>query len=264
MSFNFDGKIAVVTGGGSGIGAACVKGFVEAGAQVAILDRNQAGLDQVMSELDSGAEILACEVDIQDEQAVSDALDRIARKWGQVDHLVNSAASFVAAGKNASVSDWQLSLGVNVIAGARLVGRVAEIMPSGSSVVNVSSISAHVAQPERWTYNTSKAAIVELTRCQALDLAPRGIRVNVVSPGWIWTPEVSRAANGDRDLWEPVWGEFHILRRLGEPEEVSGPILFLCSATASFITGAELMVDGGYRALGPEGQGKESEFAGSN
>ena len=98
---------------------------------------------------------------------------------------------------------------------------------------------------------------------QALDLAAYHIRVNVVSPGWIWTPEVARAADGGRARWEPVWGRYHILRRLGEAVEVARAILFLCSDDASFITGAELPVDGGYLALGSEGLGEMSSFAGS-
>ncbi len=131
-------------------------------------------------------------------------------------------------------------------------------------MVNVASISAHIAQPQRWTYNTTKAAIVGLTRCMAMDLSADGIRVNSVSPGWIWTPEVAAAAaDGGRERWEPVWGRFHLLRRLGEAAEVAAAIGFLCSSEASFITGVDLPVDGGYLAMGPEGLGDTSSFAGS-
>ena len=129
--------------------------------------------------------------------------------------------------------------------------------------MNIASISAHVAQPNRWTYNACKGAIVAMTRCQALDLAPVRIRVNVVSPGWTWTPEVAKAAQGDRDKWEPVWGKFSMLRRFGEPREIARAILFLCSDDASFITGSELPVDGGYMGLGSEGLGASSSFAGT-
>lgn len=129
--------------------------------------------------------------------------------------------------------------------------------------MNISSVSAHVAQPNRWTYNACKGAIITLTKCQALDLAPYGIRVNAVSPGWIWTPEVAKAANGDRARWEPIWGRYHMLRRLGEAREVARAILFLCSDDASFITAAELAVDGGYLGMGSEGLGETSAFAGS-
>ena len=130
--------------------------------------------------------------------------------------------------------------------------------------MNLSSISAHIAQPNRWTYNGAKGAVNQLTRCMALDLAPHKIRVNTVSPGWIWTREVDKAAQGDRKKWGPIWGKFHMLRRLGEVEEVAAPVVFLCSDAASFITAAELMVDGGYIGLGSEGLGESSSFAGSD
>ena len=89
----------------------------------------------------------------------------------------------------------------------------------GGSIVNLSSISAHIAQPSRWTYNAAKGAVNQLTRCMALDLSPDNIRVNTVSPGWIWTREVDKAAGYDRAKWGPIWGKFHMLRRLGEVED---------------------------------------------
>ena len=134
----------------------------------------------------------------------------------------------------------------------------------GGAIVNISSVSAHVAQPNRWTYNAAKGAVNQLTRCMALDFAPDGIRVNTVSPGWIWTREVLKAAGGDRKKWGPVWGKFHMMGRLGEPREVAKAVLFLCSDQASFITAAELPVDGGYLGMGSEGPGDRSSFAGSD
>jgi NAD(P)-dependent dehydrogenase (short-subunit alcohol dehydrogenase family) len=133
----------------------------------------------------------------------------------------------------------------------------------GGSIVNMSSISAFIAQPNRWTYNAAKGAVHTLTKCMALDLASYGIRVNSVSPGWIWTREVDNAAGGDRATWEPVWGQYHMLERCGEAVECAGPVLFLFSDDASFITGADLAIDGGYESIGPEGLGKTSKFAGS-
>ena len=96
-----------------------------------------------------------------------------------------------------------------------------------------------------------------------MDLAP-DIRVNTVSPAWIWTREVDRAANYDRQKWAPIWGKFHLLRRLGEVEEVAAVVAFLLSGEASFITGTDLYVDGGYLAMGSEGLGESSSFAGSD
>jgi NAD(P)-dependent dehydrogenase (short-subunit alcohol dehydrogenase family) len=149
-----------------------------------------------------------------------------------------------------------------------MVQNVAEPMrqAGGGAIVNVSSISGHIAQTGRWTYNASKGAVNQLTRCQALDLAPYNIRVNSVSPGWIWTREVYKAAEmggGGREKWDPIWGKYHMLRRCADPVECAGPILFLLSEDASFITGTDLPVDGGYLGMGPEGIGETAIIAGS-
>jgi Dehydrogenases with different specificities (related to short-chain alcohol dehydrogenases) len=268
MPFDFSGKVVAVTGGGSGIGAACATAFHQAGADVTVFGRNEDRLRAVAEHLSGSDEapsrIHYASLDVSDDDAAERAINALVDRTGRVDCLVNSAADFVAAGLGATTAEWQRSLGVNVIGSARLTAIASAVMPAGSAVVNISSISAHIAQPDRWTYNTTKSAIVELTRCQAMDLAARGIRVNTVSPGWIWTPEVEKAAGGDRAKWEPVWGDYHMLRRLGEASEVASAVLFLCSSDASFITATELMVDGGYRSMGPEGLGAASVFAGSS
>jgi len=262
--FDFSGRTAIVTGGASGIGRATAKRFAEQGATVFLLDKNvellEKTLETVASEISNG-EVHALPIDLMDDGAVDQAISRIVSASGRAHHLVNSAVNFVAAGGDATRADWEMSLGVNVVSASLLTSKFAKIAGENSTVVNISSISAHAAQPNRWTYNASKAAILALTRGEALDLAPAGIRVNSVSPGWIWTPEVEKAADGDRAKWDPVWGQYHILRRLGEPEEVANAVLFLSSSLASFITGTELLVDGGYSAIGPEGLGDTAKFA---
>lgn len=258
-----EGHVAVVTGAASGIGAATAEAFAGAGARVVLVDLNERALAEQAERMTDtfGADRVQAEsLDISDDAAVTETLERV----GRVDHLVNCAASFINAGVGATRDEWSRSLGVNVIASSMLTAKASARMPRGSTVVNVSSISAHVAQPDRWTYNATKAAILALTRGQALDLGKSGIRVNAVSPGWIWTPEVDKAASGDRETWDPVWGRFHILERLGLPSEVADAVLFLSGPRSTFITGSELMVDGGYSALGPEGHGDTAQFAGSD
>lgn len=255
-------RVALVTGGANGIGRATAERLSASGCAVAILDREFELAQEVAERL---TEATAIEVDLADTQQCRNAVAQAADRWGRIDHLVNCAGSFIAGGLDTSDDQWDAILRVNVRGGATMVAAAAPHLrdAGGGSIVNVGSVSGHVAQPTRWTYNATKGAISAITRCQALDLAPWGIRVNAVAPGWIWTREVSSAAGGDRAQWEPIWGEYAVLRRLGEPPEVAAAIEFLLSDAASFITGTELAVDGGYLAMGPEGRGHNATFAGS-
>ena len=264
----FAGRRAVVTGGSAGIGRAVVGELCREGAAVAFAGIEAELVEQTARELaDAGHDVLGLCGDLADEAFCRQVVADTVARWGRVDYLVNNAFSFIAAGPAARREEWERSLQVGPVAYATMAAAVAEPMRAGGgAIVNVSSISAHVAQPQRWTYNAAKGAVHNLTRCMALDLAPYGIRVNSVSPGWIWTREVLKAAQmdgGGRDKWGPIWGRFHMLERCGEPLECAGPILFLLSDDASFVTGADLPVDGGYLGLGPEGLGRDTVIAGS-
>ena len=260
------GRATVVTGGASGIGAAMVREFAAEGAAVAVFDINTAlGTELAAALRADGRAVEFFPVDVSDVEACRAAVAAFAESQGRLDCLVNSAVSFIGKGLDVTPEDWDRSLGVNVRGCANMAQACYPFMKAGGggAIVNISSISGHIAQANRWTYNASKGAILALTRCQALDMAPAKIRVNVVSPGWTWTPEVAKAAGGDRAKWEPIWARFSVLQRLGEAREIARAILFLCSDDASFITGAELPVDGGYMALGSEGLGDHSTFAGT-
>jgi len=252
----FSESVVVVTGGASGIGLATVKAFREAGAIAVIVDRDASLVEAVRADLSrSGGAVHAVIGDVRDEWTRGQTA-RTARELGRpVRFLVNCAATFLARGEDASAEDWAASLGVNVAGSALMASAIIPLMrdAGGGSIVNVASISGYIAQPNRWTYNATKGAILSLTRCQALDLARDQIRVNSVSPGTIWTPELDRMTGGDRAGWEPIMGPQHMLNRVGESSEVASAILFLCSAGASFITGTDLRVDGGYVAMGHDG-----------
>lgn len=263
---DFSGKVAIVTGAGSGIGAATAWEFATSGAHVVVLDIHEGRAKETTEALTAAGHSAETLVqDVADQTGCRENIAVVAERLGRIDVLVNNAVSFIAKGLDVTTDDWNHVLGVNVRGYANMVQACHPAMErrGGGAVVNLASISAHVGQPDRWTYNATKGAIVALTKCMALDLAPAGIRVNTVSPGWIWTPEVEKAADGDRERWEPVWGRFHMLRRLGQAAEVARAIAFLCSDAASFITAAELPVDGGYLGLGSEGLGDQSSFAGS-
>ncbi len=261
----FAGQVALVTGGTHGIGFAIALELLREGAAVVVSGLPADADEGRLAFAAAGLAPLIVTGDLIDEKFCAELVAQTLARHGRIDCLVNNAFSFLAKGLDATPADFARSLGVGPVAFARLTQLVAEPMrrQGGGAIVNVSSISAWVAQPNRWTYNMAKGAVTQLTRCAALDLAPHKIRVNSVSPGWIWTREVDKAAGGDRAKFDPIWGQFHMLGRTGHPVEIAGPVLFLLSADASFITGTDLPVDGGYNGLGPEGLGQNTIVAGT-
>jgi NAD(P)-dependent dehydrogenase (short-subunit alcohol dehydrogenase family) len=257
------GKRAIVTGGAQGIGRACVDQLVEYGCQVTISDlEGDTGLATQTELQAQGHDVHFIQGDMSDEEFCKEQVAFAAKEMGGIDFLVNNAFSFAAAGIDSSREQWNLVMSAGPIAFAAMTQEVAPRMEKagGGAICNISSISAHIAQPGRWTYNSAKGAVDQLTKCTALDLAEIGVRVNSVSPGWIWTRAVLQAAGGDQEKYDPIWGEYHILGRCGLPAEVASAVMFLLSDEASFITGTDLPVDGGLMALGGEGTGKNSEF----
>ena len=204
----FEGAVAIITGGASGIGLATARAFAKEGAGVVIVDRDEARARDIDRELSATGTHHAIVVgDVRSDEVRKRGTDVATSLGWPVRFLVNCAASFLARGEDATQQDWDTSLGVNVTASALMASSV---IPSirgagGGAIVNVASISGYIAQPNRWTYNATKGAILSLTRCQALDLAPDRIRVNSVSPGTIWTPELDRMSGGDRARWEPIF-----------------------------------------------------------
>ena len=256
----FKGRIAIVTGGCNGIGFSVMSELLEEGAAVVFSDIDERGTGLAESLERYGYAIHFCQGNMGEEDFCKQIVSETIKRFGGVDFLINNAFSFVGKGLQAKTEDWNLSYSVGPIAYARMAQVVAPHMlkRGKGAIVNIASISAHIAQIDRWTYNSAKSAVLGLTRCMALDLGPQ-IRVNSVSPAWIWTREVEKAAKldgGGREKWEPIWGGFHMLERCGEPEEVARPVLFLLSDDASFITGTDLAIDGGYLSIGPEGLGK--------
>lgn len=258
------GKTAIVTGGSSGIGRACVERLCAEGVAVTFSGLSEAGRRTEEALKSKGYAVQFVQGDMAEEAFCKLLVETTVAKWGELHFLVNNAFSFNSKGLDVTRADWDRVMHAGPVAyGTMAQYAVPYMLENGGAIVNLSSISAHIAQPNRWTYNSAKGAVTQLTRCMAMDLAPK-IRVNSVSPAWIWTKEVEKAAIGGRDQWEPVWGKFHLLRRLGEVEECAGPIAFLLSDEASFITGADLYIDGGYLTMGGEGLGEQSSFAGSH
>jgi NAD(P)-dependent dehydrogenase (short-subunit alcohol dehydrogenase family) len=255
MSDRFGGWSVLVTGAASGIGAATAERFHSEGAVVTGVDLDDQGLERRAEQL--GARFKPVRADVGTAAGRSAAIEAATGADGALNVLVNNAGVFVFAGEDATEEQWRRTLDVNLLAPALLV---AEALPAlrrartgEASVVHVASISGYIAQPRRWTYNTSKGGLLQLTRSQAFDLGKEAIRVNSVSPGWVWTAVLEEASGGDRERWERVWGEYCPMGRCAEPGEIAAVIAFLASPDASFITGADLPVDGGYLTLGGEG-----------
>jgi len=245
-------KVAIVTGGATLIGARLVRAFQEAGTRVMIADINAASGQAVAREMGQGVAFRA--TDVTDDAQVEACVAETVERFGGIDFLVNAACTYVDQGLASSRKDWLDSYNVNVVGGVMMVKAVRPHMVArgGGAIVNFSSVSAKVAQTGRWLYPATKAALLQITRSQAMDLAPDRIRVNAVLPGWTWSRPMDEATQGNKDVIQAVAGKFHLPGRIGEPEEVAQAVLFLCSDNASFITGTDLSVDGGYSVMGPE------------
>jgi NAD(P)-dependent dehydrogenase (short-subunit alcohol dehydrogenase family) len=216
------GKIAIVTGGATLIGASVVSAFHREGTKVTIADINAKDGQTVADAL--GKEVLFVKTDLGDDAQIAACVERTVSTFGGVDFLVNLACVYIDDALASTRQNWLDSYNINVVGGVMMLKAVHPHMAKrgGGAVVNFGSISAKVAQTGRWLYPVTKAATLQLTRNEAMDLAGDKIRVNSVSPGWTWCRLMDELTHGDKVKTNKVGGAFHLLGRVGEPDRPRG------------------------------------------
>ena len=241
--FSLAGKVAVVTGGASGIGSAIVDAYAAKGATVVVLDRAMEAAQRKVSE---GTAAAAIECDVTIEQSVVDAISGVSARFGRIDVLVNSAGiGLMDAAEELTIEKWDLTMAINlrgVFLVSQQVGRVMLAQGSGT-VISLASQAATVALPGHLAYCASKSGLVGLTKVLALEWAGRGVTANTISPTVVMTPLA-------KELWDNPDGEALKAQiptqRFAEPEEIAAVAVFLASDAAKMINGVDLLVDGGY------------------
>lgn len=250
--FDLSGKVAVVTGGNGGIGRGIAVGLAEAGASVAILARNEERNRDTLAELEkTGVPAMALKLDVSERKTLKPALEAVERKLGPIDILVNNAGFAILKGVlDHSEEDWDSVIETN-LSSCFLLSKyaVASMIPrKAGKIINVASIGGFIGTPIFPSYGVSKGGLLQLTRCLAIELAPHNIQVNSIAPGWTTTEMTDWIRN---DPAYAVVKEEMMTRtpagRFADPSEMAGAAVFLASHASDYVTGADIIVDGGFR-----------------
>jgi NAD(P)-dependent dehydrogenase (short-subunit alcohol dehydrogenase family) len=246
--FDLRGKRALVTGASSGIGKKVAEAYLQAGAEVAIAARHSDVLDQVARDLaGTGGRVVPVACDVTEPDQVSHAVDRVIAELGGIDIAVcNAGIINLKAMLDMSPEEFKAIQDTNVngvFLTAQAAARAMVSQGGGGSIITTASMSGHIINVPQQAghYCTSKAAVIHLTKAMAVELAPHNIRVNSVSPGYILTELVEPMKEYHR-LWEPKIP----LGRIGRPDELAGLYVYLASAASSYMTGSDVVIDGGY------------------
>jgi len=249
--FDLSGKVAVVTGGNGGIGRGIALGLAEAGASVAILARNeQRNRDTLTALKQAGVPAMALRLDVSDRKSLKPALEAVERELGPIGVLVNNAAFAILKGVlDHSEEDWDAVMETNLTSCFILSQHAARSMipRKAGKIINVASVGGFKGTPIYPSYGVSKGGLLQLTRCLAIELAPHNIQVNSIAPGWTTTDmtdwirnDTTYAAVKDEMITRTPAGRF------ADPSEMAGAAVFLASHASDFVTGADIIVDGGF------------------
>ncbi|PZR07924.1 MAG: oxidoreductase [Azospirillum brasilense] len=252
MTLSFRDKVALVTGGSSGMGLATARAFAEAGAAVALADRDEGALGAAVEHLKgSGFQVLGVTCDVTDEEQVADAVERTVAAFGRLDAAYNNAGIQSPAREIADVGndEYERVMAVNLRGIWNCMKHELRQMRTqgGGAIVNCSSIGGLIGLPGRAAYHASKHGVIGMTKSAALEYAAKGIRINAVCPGTVETPMVAEMLAQEPKAMKEIMRDQPI-GRLGRPEEIASAVLWLCGPGASFVIGHALAVDGGFTA----------------
>ena len=253
-SFDLSGKLAIVTGGGRGIGRAVALSLAHFGASVTVVDKNLGNVEKVAGEIGQmGGKGLAVQADVGDLRQITNMVDKVVTVFGSIDILVNNAGILVAEGSAEELTpeNWDTTMAVNlrgVFFCSQAVGKVMIRQQRKGKIINITSAAAFYALPCLPAYHSSKGSIPALTRALAIEWAKYGINVNAVAPGFVKTPMT------EGFLADETWRQFLNHRMplgVGEPEDIAGAVVFLSSPASDLVTGHTLRADGGFTAGEP-------------
>jgi NAD(P)-dependent dehydrogenase (short-subunit alcohol dehydrogenase family) len=247
----FEGKVALVTGGTSGIGRAAALAFAREGARVVVAGRrSEAGEQTVQLIREAGGDALFVRTDVTQAAEVEALVNKTLAAYGRLDYAFNNAGTEGGLGPISELSEeqWDQTLAVN-LKGTWLCLKyeIPAILKQGGAIINNASILGTIGMPGMTIYAAAKSGIIGMTRAAAIEYAQAGVRINVISPGAIETDMLDRFAGGDAAVKAQL-GASHPIGRAGRPEEIAAAVIWLASEAASFVTGHNLVVDGGYTA----------------
>ncbi|OPA80528.1 short-chain dehydrogenase [Paenibacillus selenitireducens] len=249
---SLQGKVCIVTGGGSGIGEVTVKRFASEGATVIIADVNEQGAQRVVHEIlrhNGSASVMSVRTDVSDDREVRSLVTEVISQYGHIDVLFNNAATILPkALEEVSEHEWTRVIDINLKSVYLMIKyTIPYLRVTRGSIVNMASLNGLVGQKQNAVYAATKGGIIAMTKALAIDYAPEGVRVNCICPAGVMTPLLEKwtMEQADPEEVRTSLNEMHALGRPARAEEISDAVVFLASQSSQFITGVALPVDGG-------------------